>query len=161
MGLPFASRKSARLMVGLYGALHRSAAPAIGAVPISEATATTTRGWFMSTDHGRCWFLGISDSSLRAGLSRCGPLTHGQVGDSRAPEFLPRLSLPRATKLARGARSAGFLIEADHVSTGVPESRRHFGCVHADRLHQLTSPGKDGFDGLLDAVDHDVEKQSR
>src|SRR2546422_598623 len=110
MGLPFASRKSEGLMIGLYGVLHRSAAPAIGAVPIKEATATTPREWFVSTGHGRRWCLGISDSSLRAGLSCCGPFTHGQVGDSRASEFYPgwRPPAPRNSHLgpvAIGERS--------------------------------------------------------
>src|SRR2546425_13091864 len=103
MGLPFASRKSEGLMIGLYGVLHRSAAPAIGAVPIKEATATTPREWFVSTGHGRRWWLGISDSSLRCRVVVLRAI-HARAGRGLARvRVLPRLAGPCATKFTPGS----------------------------------------------------------
>ena len=58
------------------------------------------------------------------------------------------------------APSGGFLIQADHVSCRVAEPRRDLGCVHADRLRDLSPIGDDHFKGRGHAVHHDVNEKA-
>src|SRR5213080_1872816 len=57
--------------------------------------------------------------------------------------------------------AAGLLVQADDVSSGIPESRSHLGCVRADRLDERASLGGDGIDRGGHAVDHDINEQAR
>src|ERR1700731_4582106 len=54
----------------------------------------------------------------------------------------------------------GLLVEADHVSSRVAESRSDLGRVRADRLNDLAPIGDDGFNGSGRAVDHDVNEKA-
>src|SRR5437660_12629012 len=66
---------------------------------------------------------------------------------------------PAALSLRFILRSGG-LIEADHVSSRIPEPRRNVGRVRADRLHDLATVGDDGINGRGRAIDHNVKQKA-
>lgn len=67
---------------------------------------------------------------------------------------------PIATERAPlpGALSLGLLVEADHVSAGVAESRGNLRRVGADGLHDFSAIGGDRVKRLSHAVHHDVHE---
>jgi hypothetical protein len=56
--------------------------------------------------------------------------------------------------------SDGLLVEADHISGRVAESRCDLGRVRADRLRHFASIGQDQVKCRGHAVDHDVNEQA-
>src|SRR5580693_4732402 len=95
-------------------------------------------------------------ASLPAGMATT--TKNGSAPDSTA-SVAPRHE--GIVSLLGSGRTAGFLVEADHVSRGIAEPRGHLGCIRADRLYEFASVGKDGIDGRGHAIDHDVEEQAR
>src|SRR6185369_2316958 len=70
-----------------------------------------------------------------------------------------RVSFKKSVLLGR-VLPAGVLIETDHVSRWIAESRGHFGRIRSDRLYEDASVGDDLLDGLGNAVNHYVDEQS-
>src|SRR5258708_15162801 len=56
--------------------------------------------------------------------------------------------------------SRRLLVETDHVSTRIAETRGDLGRVRADGLHDRAAVGDDGLHGYRYAVDHDVKHQA-
>lgn len=65
-----------------------------------------------------------------------------------------------AALLLVGGRTAGVLVEADHVSCRIAESRGYLGRISTNRLHEFTTVGNDRVDGRRHTVHHDVYEQS-
>src|SRR5689334_9037303 len=58
-------------------------------------------------------------------------------------------------------RSSRLLIEADDVPSRVAKPCCDFGCVRADRLHDLTPIGHNHVEGCGHTIDHDVDQKAR
>src|SRR5256884_3205720 len=71
----------------------------------------------------------------------------------------PTVSMDRCRRAS--ALPAGFLVETDHVSGGILESRGDLRGVGADRLHEHAAVGDDGVNRRGHAVHHDVEEKAR
>src|SRR5438132_11371871 len=56
---------------------------------------------------------------------------------------------------------ARFLIETKYISRGIAEPRRDLGMIGADGLHDLASMSADQFGSRGNAVNHDIDQQTR
>src|SRR5256884_7916052 len=71
----------------------------------------------------------------------------------------PTVSMDRCRRAS--ALPAGFLIQTDHVSGGILESRGDLRGVGTDRLHEHAAVGDEGVNRRGHAIHHDVEEQAR
>src|SRR6266576_2960685 len=71
----------------------------------------------------------------------------------------PTVSMDRCRRAS--ALPAGFLIQTDHVSGGILESRGDLRGVGTDRLHEHAAVGDEGVNRGGHAIHHDVEEQAR
>jgi hypothetical protein len=74
--------------------------------------------------------------------------------------MIQQATLGREAREFLGGTSGGLLAEADHVSTGIAESRGNLRNVRAEPPNDFAAVGFDGVNGRDHAVHHDAKEEA-